>query len=134
MHRLHFLKRIKFGISLSKKICDICFIKSPLKMMKNAFWLILKALFVLKIFRFLSWLFGHVEKSDWLIKKIRLNFKIHDVTTWLTNNCNRHIGQATSQRNLVNYYNITREIFFFKNYRENEAGRLVLDLLFFKKA
>ena len=31
--------------------------------MKNAFYLILKALFVLKIFKFLSWLFGHVEKT-----------------------------------------------------------------------
>ena len=31
--------------------------------MKNAFYYILKALFVLKIFNFLSWLFGHVEKT-----------------------------------------------------------------------
>ena len=31
--------------------------------------------------------------------------------------------------------NITREIFFFKNYAENETGRLVADLfLFFIKA
>ena len=30
--------------------------------------------------------------------------------------------------------NITREIFLFKNYAENEAGRLVLDIiLFFQK-
>ena len=27
----------KFGLSPSKKICVICFIESPLKMMKNAF-------------------------------------------------------------------------------------------------
>ena len=40
--------------------------ESPLKMMKNVFYLILKALFVLKIFKFLSWLFGHVEKTAWL--------------------------------------------------------------------
>ena len=32
----------------------------PLKMMKNAFYVNSKALFVLKIFKFLSWLFGHV--------------------------------------------------------------------------
>ena len=31
-------------------------------MTKNAFYLILKALFVLKIFKFLSLLFGYVEK------------------------------------------------------------------------
>ena len=35
---------------------------SPLKMMKNAFYLTSKALFVLKIFKFLSLLFGHVSK------------------------------------------------------------------------
>ena len=55
-------------------------------MMKNAFYFILKALFVLKIFKFLSWLFGHVGKRpDW---KDEVNFKIYDVTTWLTNNYN----------------------------------------------
>ena len=36
--------------------------ESPLKMMKNAYFT-LKALFVLKIFMFLLWLFGHVEKT-----------------------------------------------------------------------
>ena len=50
-----FLKiTIKVGLSLSKKNSAICFIESPLKMMKNAFVFILKALFVLKIFKFLS--------------------------------------------------------------------------------
>ena len=46
----------------SEKICFICFNEGPLKMMKNAFYLILKAFFVLKIFKCLSGLFGHVEK------------------------------------------------------------------------
>ena len=36
--------------------------ESPLKMMKNGFDFTVKALFVLKIFKFLSWLLGHVEK------------------------------------------------------------------------
>ena len=44
--------------------------ESPLKMMKNAFYFTLKVLFVLKISKFLSWLFGHVSKR--LIKKVRL--------------------------------------------------------------
>ena len=48
----------------SKK--NICFNDSPSKMMKNAFYLILKALFVLKILKFLSWFLGHVEKTVWL--------------------------------------------------------------------
>ena len=38
----------------SKKICVICVIESPLKVMKNAFYFILKAIFVLKIFKFLT--------------------------------------------------------------------------------
>ena len=48
------------------KICVICFIESPLKVMKNAFYFILKALFVLEIFKFLLLLYGHVEKTAWL--------------------------------------------------------------------
>ena len=47
-------KYLKVGFTPSEKVCVICFIKGPLKMMKNAFYFILKALFVLKIFKFLS--------------------------------------------------------------------------------
>ena len=32
--------------------------ESPLKLMKNAFYFTIKALFVFKIFKFLSWVFG----------------------------------------------------------------------------
>ena len=42
--------------------------KSPLQMMKNAFYFASKALFVLKMIKFLSGLFGH----NGLITKIRL--------------------------------------------------------------
>ena len=48
-------------------------------MMKNAFYFILKALFILKIFKFLSRLFGHVGKT--VHQKGKFNFKIHDVTS-----------------------------------------------------
>ena len=44
-----------------QKIVFICFNDSPLKIMKNAFYVIVKVLFVLKIFKFLSWLFGHLD-------------------------------------------------------------------------
>ena len=37
-----------------------------LKMMKNDFYFTLKALLVLKIFIFLSWLFDQVKKTAWL--------------------------------------------------------------------
>ena len=65
--------------------------ESPLKMMKSALYFTLKALFVLKIFKFLSWLFGHlakrIDKKDWF------NLKFYDVTAWLTNKCNTHTAQ-----------------------------------------
>ena len=56
--------------------------KSFLKMMQNAYFLS-EALFVLKIFKFMSWVFGHAAK--WLDKK-NASFKLYDVTAWLTNN------------------------------------------------
>ena len=59
--------------------------------MKNVFHFILKALFVLKIFKFLSWLFGHAEKTTWLEWLVK--FKIYDITTLLTNNYNKYIVQ-----------------------------------------
>ena len=57
---------LKSDSHLPKIFFIICFNDSPSKMMKSAFYFILKALFVLKIFKFLSWLFGHVEKTAWL--------------------------------------------------------------------
>ena len=60
-----FLK-LKSNPHLPKLFIIICFNHSPSKMMKNALYFILKALFVLKIFKFLSWLFGHVGKTAWL--------------------------------------------------------------------
>ena len=57
---------IKVGLSPSKKSFFICFNDRPSKMIKNAFYFILKALFVLKIFKLLSLVFGQVEKTAWL--------------------------------------------------------------------
>ena len=57
--------------------------------MKNAFCFTLKAIFVLKIFTFLSCLFGYVEKRlD--NNKAMVNFKIYDVTDWIKNNFNTY--------------------------------------------
>ena len=51
-------------------------------MMRNGFYFILKALFILKMFKFLFWLFGYIQKTIWLKKQV--NFKIYDVTARLT--------------------------------------------------
>ena len=45
---------LKSDSHIPKKICVICLTERPLKMMKNAFHFILKAPFVIKIFKFLS--------------------------------------------------------------------------------
>ena len=68
--------------------------------MKNAFYFMLKALFVLEIFT----LFGYVEKR--LDNKADVNFKIYDVTDWATNNYNIYFSiskevKATRNGNLV---------------------------------
>ena len=60
------IKIVKVGLPPPKEKCVICLIESPLKVMKNAFYFILKALFVLKIFKCLSRIFGHVGKKAWL--------------------------------------------------------------------
>ena len=58
---------IKVGLSPSKKICVICFFETLLKITKNDFYFTSKALLVLKIFKYLLWLFGHVEEATaWL--------------------------------------------------------------------
>ena len=65
--------------------------ESLLKMVKNAFYFTLKAFFILKIFKFLSWLFGQVSKRrDY---KDKVKFKFYNITSWLTNNYNTHIAQ-----------------------------------------
>ena len=57
------LVQLKSDSHLPKKLLFISFNESSLKMMKNAFYFILKPLFVLKIFKFLSWHFVHVEET-----------------------------------------------------------------------
>ena len=61
--------------------------------MKNAFYLMLKALFVLEIFT----LFGYVEKR--LDNKADVNYKIYDVTDWATNNYNIFLNIWRSKGN-----------------------------------
>ena len=54
---------LKFDFHVPPKNCFICFNECHLKLMKNTFYFILKVLFVVAIFKFLSWLFCHVEKA-----------------------------------------------------------------------
>ena len=72
--------------------------------MRNAFYFTLIALFVLKIFTFLSWLFGYIGKR--FDQKVKVNFKIYDFAGWTANNSNTHCPiyqevKAVSQLNTV---------------------------------
>ena len=60
-------------------------------MMKEGFYFMSKALFVLEIFIFLLSPFGYVEKR--FDEKARVNFHIYDVTYWTTNICNIYFAQ-----------------------------------------
>ena len=62
MQQIKFLQAKMKQIQLILKAHSLYAIKSPLKMMENAFYFTLKAHFILKIFKFLSCIFSHVEK------------------------------------------------------------------------
>ena len=70
----------------------------------------------------------------WVDKKDKVNFKIYDVATCLTSNCNTLIAQflrckgnqAVKLGHLIKY--ITRDIFYFKIHAKNEAGTVVPEL------
>ena len=74
-----------------KKICFACFNESPFKMMGNVF---ISSQKLFSSSRYLNFFldFSVIQKKR-LDQKDMVNFKISDVTTWLTNNFNTHIGQ-----------------------------------------
>ena len=75
-----------------------------------------------------------LEKN--LDQKDQVNFKIRDVTTWLTKNYNTHIAHISWSKDnqtmklgeLIEY---NKRDIFFKNYAENKVGWLALDLFIF---
>ena len=80
-----------FKVGPSKIFAFISFTESSLKVMKDAFYFMPKALFVLEIFTFLYRIFSYVEKR--LDEKAVVNFKIYHVTDWIKNLCKIHIVQ-----------------------------------------
>ena len=96
----------------------------PLKMMKNAFYFTLKAIFVLNIFKFLPWLFGHVENS--LIRRIELISKFmtsqpgkQTIAIQILPNISRTIGKQKMKFDQLIEYNTRRDAYFFKNQTQN---------------
>ena len=64
----------------------------PFKSDEKCFFISCKKLLSFsRYYHFLSRLFGHVGKL--LEKKVKVNFKIYDVTGWTANDYNTHIAQ-----------------------------------------
>ena len=85
-------------------------------MTKNAFYFMLKALFVLEIFTVLSRLFGYVEKRLWLISKFITSQTEQQITTI------RILPNISKSKG-----NQKMKIFFLKNYTQNVVEKLVSD-------
>ena len=91
-------------------------------MMINAFYFMLKVLFVLKMFTFLSCLHGYADKP--LNRKVKFNFKIYDVTDWkqiitihILPNISRNKGNQTIKFGQLKLYK-ERNIFLQKSCRK----------------
>ena len=61
-------------------------------MMKNVFYFALKVVFLLKVFVFVTF-WSRLDKKD------KVNFKVYDVKTWFTNNCNPYVAQYLTKGN-----------------------------------
>ena len=105
------LKVFKFWLSSSKN-CFSCFNENPLKRMKNGFYFILKALLILKIFKFWCWLFDHVKITAWLEREGHFKNLWHHI---LVNSCITNVVQyLTKQRKPNNRETNCRTFVFFK--------------------
>ena len=82
---------LKSDSQLPKKIDFSCFSGRPLKVMKNIFYFMLKALLFLRCLYVCPHSFDHVEKQ--FDKSAKVTLIICDVTDWETNNHNKHIAQ-----------------------------------------
>ena len=74
-----------------QKNCVICLIESPLKMMKNVFYFILKAIFVLQVLKFLSWNWYEHQKNP-LLSALIWNYLKHFRILPRVRNCGILIG------------------------------------------
>ena len=89
---------LKWDSDLPKKNLYIYFNERRLKMIKNTFYFMLKAIFVLEIFTFLSLLIGYVEKwldrKAWLISKVMTSqTEQHEITIHILSNISRSNGR-----------------------------------------
>ena len=120
-----YFSNINVRLLRSKKICVFCFIDRPSKMMKNAFYFILKVLLFSRYFVFVTTFLSCRRNS--LIRKIRLTSKLltsqpglQTIPIHILPNTSQSKGNQTMK--LDQLIEHTKTMFFFKNYSENEAG------------
>ena len=94
--------------------------------MKNAFYLMLKALFILEIFAFLPRPFGFVKKLD---QKAKVNFKIY-VIHILSNMSRSKVNQTMKFGQLIE----DKIIYIFLGKSHTKCGREASLRLFHKKS
>ena len=88
-------------------------------MMKKVFYFTLKALFVLNIIKFLSWIFGHVEnrlirKISLLPELVTLQPRAQTIALHILPNISRSKGNQTMKSGQLIEYNM-RNIFLEKS-------------------
>ena len=101
--------------------------------MKNVFYFTLKAVFVLKIFKFLCWLFGHVEKQLYWRHKIILKFLKfltsqpgkQTIAILILPNISERKGHQIMKFGQLIEYNISN--IFLENHTENSVEKLFPD-------
>ena len=99
---------LKVGLSPFIKFVFIYFNENPSKMMKNAFYFMLKALFFLEIFTSLSWLFGYLEKR--LDKKAMIQYVYTSWTSMFNEATFQEILLPSSSAPLWEKYSISRNV------------------------
>ena len=101
-------KKLKVGLSPCKKSFFICFNESPLNMMKNVFLFhISKALFTLKIFKILYWLWSYRKTA--LIRKLML------ISKFVTSQTGQQVITIHILPN-ISRSKVMRNIFLVKSY------------------
>ena len=118
----YFIANVKGALSGRSKFLATEYL---LKMMKNAFCFTSKALFVLKIFKSLSWLFGHVgkrlDKKDQVIFNFMTSQPGQQTTViCISPNISRSKGNQTTKFGQLTECNM-RNIFLEKSF--TKCGR-----------
>ena len=94
-------------------------------MMKNDFYFTLRALFVLKIFKFLSWLFVYVEQLLDQNEKVNFHTEKQTIAMHILPNIKGSKGNQTMKFGQLIEYNM-RNI-FLKNHTQNVVEKLFPD-------